>query len=467
MDSKLVIRWTLGLIGTLVLARLISLGLYPLYDTTEARYGEMARIMFETQNWVTPMFDYNVPFWGKPPMQTWLSAASFELFGVSEFSARLPHFLCGLGTLIAVYWWVKRYISLFHAIISVLVLTSTLGFILASGMVMTDSILLLAVTGAMISFWCCYRENDRSVAGHVFFASLALGMLVKGPVAIVIVGIALVSWSIWQRCFVAAIKSLPWISGLVIFLVLALPWYIWAEVRSPGFLNYFIWGEHVQRFLVSGWQGDLYGSAHDEPRGMIWLLWLGAAFPWSFYLVLKLILTLKDKQRQASENPMISYLVCWMIAPMLLFTMAGNILPAYVLPGFSAMAVLVSSQMKSPSILLANALVSSVVFIVLIGIVLSGQFDKSSEASLLGVNRNFPQDDQLYYWHKRPFSAQFYSKGQAQLLQDKEQLKRLLLTKTPFDLALLNQDLVDIKPLVESHCQLVNRSTIRQLYYCR
>ena len=52
--------------------RFISLSLYPLMDTTEARYGEMARIMFETGNWITPMFDYNVPFWGKPPIFTWL-----------------------------------------------------------------------------------------------------------------------------------------------------------------------------------------------------------------------------------------------------------------------------------------------------------------------------------------------------------------------------------------------------------
>ena len=51
--------------------------MYPLFDTTEARYGEIARIMYETQNWVTPQFDYNIPFWGKPPMQTWLSALSF------------------------------------------------------------------------------------------------------------------------------------------------------------------------------------------------------------------------------------------------------------------------------------------------------------------------------------------------------------------------------------------------------
>jgi len=90
------------LISTLTL-RLLSLALYPLMDTTEARYGEMARIMFETGNWVTPMFDYDVPFWGKPPLFTWLSSLGFSLFGINEFAARVPHLLVGIGVIGLVY----------------------------------------------------------------------------------------------------------------------------------------------------------------------------------------------------------------------------------------------------------------------------------------------------------------------------------------------------------------------------
>ncbi|GAK84400.1 hypothetical protein JCM19238_1967 [Vibrio ponticus] len=54
-----------AILGAVFLIRLISLGAYPLMDTTEARYGEMARLMTETGNWLTPQFDYGVPFWGK------------------------------------------------------------------------------------------------------------------------------------------------------------------------------------------------------------------------------------------------------------------------------------------------------------------------------------------------------------------------------------------------------------------
>ena len=58
---------SLGLILTILLIRTVTLGLYPLYDPSEARYAEMARKMLETQNWVTPMIDYGVPFWGSRP----------------------------------------------------------------------------------------------------------------------------------------------------------------------------------------------------------------------------------------------------------------------------------------------------------------------------------------------------------------------------------------------------------------
>ena len=79
------------------LVRLATLGAYPLMDSTESRYAEIARKMLETGNWLTPQFDYGVPFWGKPPLSTWLSAAAMAVLGVGEFAARLPSFLLALA----------------------------------------------------------------------------------------------------------------------------------------------------------------------------------------------------------------------------------------------------------------------------------------------------------------------------------------------------------------------------------
>ena len=86
--SKIFYRAVPILLGLLLLARLVGMAAAPLMDTTEARYGEIGRKMAELNDWVTPWFDYGVPYWGKPPLAFWVTAISFKLFGVNEFAAR-------------------------------------------------------------------------------------------------------------------------------------------------------------------------------------------------------------------------------------------------------------------------------------------------------------------------------------------------------------------------------------------
>ncbi|MGB1296793.1 MAG: ArnT family glycosyltransferase [Psychrobium sp.] len=464
------LRWLLALGLSVLLFRLMSLGFYPLYDTTEARYGEIARIMLETGNWVTPQFDYNIPFWGKPPFQTWISGASFGIFGVNEFAARLPHFLCNLVTLGIVYRFAKQTIGKQRAIYSVIVLSACIGFTITAGTVMTDSALLMATTLAMTSYWRCYIGDNRTQNGLLFFAALSLGMLIKGPVAVVIIGIALVTWSISQRCFIKALSALPWFKGMGLFLALTLPWYIWAEIRSPGFFEYFIIGEHIQRFLVSGWQGDLYGTAHKEPRGMIWIFWLAGAFPWSFLLITRFFKAgIHEVQRRQSQpkNPLTSYLCCWMLAPLFLFTMSGNILPAYVLPGIAAMGLLTALLITSQRVLAAMAIVSYALLVSAISWVLLGKVSKKTEKSLLSNHIEQVQDTPLYYWKKRPFSAQFYSKGHAKLITDGEILKQQLLANDEFYIAIAHTDKQEVEQSLVNQCSTIERTSERILLHCR
>lgn len=79
------------------------------------------------------------------------------------------------------------------------------------------------------------------------------------------------------------------VEGALLTAFLAGPWYLLAELKTPGFLDYFIVGEHIRRFLDPGWTGDLYGSAHDQPKGMIWLFWLWASFPWGIVALVGVI----------------------------------------------------------------------------------------------------------------------------------------------------------------------------------
>ena len=89
----------------LVFIRAFFNGALPLMDKTEARYGEIARLMAETGDWVVLQIDYGVPFWAKPPLSTWASALSISLFGTHEFFVRLPYLLACL----ALVFLVRRY----------------------------------------------------------------------------------------------------------------------------------------------------------------------------------------------------------------------------------------------------------------------------------------------------------------------------------------------------------------------
>jgi len=176
-----------------VLIRLVTLAAYPLLDTTEARYGEMARIMVETGNWITPQIDYGVPFWGKPPLSFWASALSISLFTNSEFFLRLPHVLAAVAVL-ALLWQFCLALELTRrqADVALAVVASTIGFLISSGAVMTDMYLCLGMTLVMIGFWRGWHGERAWV--YVMWAGLGIGLLAKGPVIIVLAGLALLPW---------------------------------------------------------------------------------------------------------------------------------------------------------------------------------------------------------------------------------------------------------------------------------
>ncbi|MFM2589529.1 ArnT family glycosyltransferase [Vibrio sp. TBV020] len=422
-----------AILGAALFIRLLSLGAYPLMDTTEARYGEMARLMIETGNWITPQFDYGVPFWGKPPLFTWMSALGIETFGINEFAVRVPHWLAGLTIIVMMAMFAKR--VGYNSLITALVLATCAIFSIAAGAVMTDMALTLGMTIAMLGFYLCwlsYEESKPNQAwGYIGFCGLAIGLLAKGPLVIVLMGLAVFPWLLIQHGFIGAFKTLwhrlPIVFGTLLMLAIALPWYVMAEQATPGFIDYFIVGEHFKRFLVSGWEGDLYGSAHDEVRGTIWLFWIYSAAPWS--IVLPILFWVKRKALGSSITPkhgLFSFLVLWMVAPLILFTFSGNILPAYVLPGIPAIGLLITILMSDvKKDVRWFKLVASIVPVLLIGAVTFIQLGTGDKKSDKVIFRMADHNVETFYIGHRPFSGQFYSYGKAKKLTDETVLDSL------------------------------------------
>ncbi len=134
------------------------------------------------------------------------------------------------------------------------------------------------------------------------------------------------------------------VGGTLLTVALAVPWYWAAERASPGFLDYFLVGEHWKRFVEPGWKGDLYGQAHARPRGTIWVWWLAAALPWSPLAVGWLARTARHAARRrapAGARPVVrSTCCCGRSRRCCSSPSRATFSPTYVLPGMPAFALL-------------------------------------------------------------------------------------------------------------------------------
>jgi 4-amino-4-deoxy-L-arabinose transferase-like glycosyltransferase len=412
--------------------RLATLGCYPLTDNTEARYAEVSQEMVASGNWITPQL-HGDKYWSKPPLSIWAASASMALLGRNEFSARLPAFLFSMVIAAIVFALARRKGGNLFACVACMVLLSTALFFVSGGAVMTDAALALGTTLSMGSFWLAVQDGEKSnsIQAYLFFVGLAVGLLAKGPVAVVLTFMPIALWATWKKRWRQTWIRLPWISGLILTAVLALPWYMAAEHRTPGFLRYFIIGEHWDRFVHAGWAGDLYGSAHSQPRGMIWLFWIAAAFPWSIPAC-GFLFGRKRFRRSLKgllhADDWTAYFLAWALWPMVFFTLAGNILWTYVLPGLPAFALLMARRIVPPpgsatsstdrrplkGFWIPAGCLVPVVFALLIAVWHFVPY-KDSQKYLVDSFRTLrsSQRSHLVYLFDRPFSAEFYSTSTA------------------------------------------------------
>ncbi len=427
-------RYLLLALFVILVLRIIVLGAYPLMDTTEARYAEIAREMVATNNWITPQLDPGQPFWAKPPLSFWATALSFKLFGISEFTARFPSLLFAIGNMFFVFILARRISDVMFALRTCVILATTGLFYFMAGGVMTDPSLSFSVTLSMVSFLMALSEKpgrSRSLWGYLFFAGLGLSLLSKGPVGVILTLFPIFLWITYKKKWKNVIHSFPVVKGSLLTTAIALPWHILAELKTPGFLEYYLIGEHFKRFLVSGWKGDLYGNAHSQPKGMIWLFLIPTTLPWIILFLANISSVIRKKKYSEffSGDGWVSYLVCWFLTPMIFFTFAGNILMSYILPGLPTFALLTAHLIRfnqntdgsSPVRWYASArafiiftlfiplFFTTISFLVLPGIGLK----RSHKAIAQYYTSVKAANSRLIYLKKMPYSADFYSNGNA------------------------------------------------------
>jgi 4-amino-4-deoxy-L-arabinose transferase-like glycosyltransferase len=435
-----------GVLGALLLVRLVSLALVPVADTSEARYADIGRRMLELGDWITPWFDDGVPFWGKPPLYTWMTAAGMGVFGLNGFGARLPHFLAGVFVALVVWDWQRRERGAVAAQLAAALLWASALFYLCAGAVLTDMALLVGLVLAMRGFWRGLHAPaaEARAEGWLLYAGLGIGLLAKGPIALVMAGVPMAAWVVATRGFARTWQGLPWLRGSALMLAIAVPWYLLAERKTPGFLDYFLIGEHWRRFTVPGWEGDRYGNAHLEPRGMIWAFLLQACLPWTLLLPLLAwgrrahLLPPALPAQAAPPTREGLYLWAWALWPCLFFTASRNILWTYVLPGLPALAIIGAAWLardgrhrRTQRIMILGLLVTAALFVGSTSKRAADGEVKSAHAVIAAFEAQRQPGDELLFVGANQFSVAFYGRGRYEPLADFEALAARLDAPTP------------------------------------
>jgi len=305
----------------------------------EGRYAEIAREMTVTGDWVTPRLD-GLLYFEKPALQYWLTAASFEAFGVSEWTARLAPALLGWLAIFVVAYAGARIADVATGLYTGLVLASTLWYAGISHIVTLDAVLTAWMAIGLAAFLVAQsEERPRVERGWMLAAwtAIAAGVLTKGLVALVIPGGALVFYTlaardlaIWRRLHLGA--------GVAIVLVLCVPWFLIVSLRNPEFAPFFFIHEHFQRFLTT----------EHRRTGAWWyfvpLLIVGLV-PWVGVFFLRLPATWRDKATTTHSFAWQRFCVAWIAFVFLFFSASGSKLPSYILPLFPAAALIVGHQL--------------------------------------------------------------------------------------------------------------------------
>jgi 4-amino-4-deoxy-L-arabinose transferase-like glycosyltransferase len=336
------ISWLAALLALIVVLTCVfsGLGALGLTGPDEPRYMDVARAMLRSGDWVTPRL-YGQPWFEKPVLIYWAAAASFRVFGINDFAARLPAALAALFAILVAAWAALRSYGLDAAWLTLLLMPTTvasIGLGRAASPDMLFSSLLIAAAVAAVEMLSTDRPGASSRLA--FGGFLAAATLAKGPAAIVLAGGAAFLWVLVSRQWQAVFRLIHPLCVAAFFAVAA-PWYVLCALRNPDFLRVFILEQNVSRYLTNVFD-------HPEPSWFFVAVLLAAIAPWTFLVlppVGRAVANLRAGQKWRN-SPALFY-GCWAAFPVLFFSFSKSKLPGYVLPAVPPLILVVASALSS------------------------------------------------------------------------------------------------------------------------
>jgi 4-amino-4-deoxy-L-arabinose transferase-like glycosyltransferase len=345
----------LALGSVVALAFFADLGRPAFWDPGESRYAETVREMTASGDWITPTLGFT-RYYDKPAAYFWLVAASFRAFGRTEWAARLPAAAAAAATiaLVLAFGWSR--VGARSAVGAGIVLATTAQFVALGRAVRMDMLLTLLTTATLLQSFVLLSNGAASGSGRrtsttwPIYVATAVGVLVKGPVALALPVLVVVAYVLVTR---TPVRLAPFRPGIVSILALAAlaAWYVVLAVYAPDYLWTFLWQHNLGRFVGRALAG------HPEPIWFyVWVLPV-TFLPWTVFLPGALGRAIRRARR---GDRLASFLLLWCAIPFAFFSVSRAKLATYLLPIFPALALLVATYLarvlRAPSAVRARAL---------------------------------------------------------------------------------------------------------------
>ncbi len=353
--------WLLGLSVVCLICLAYDFSGYPLLDPDEGRNAEVAREMYSSGDYVLPRLN-GLPYVDKPALYFAAGAAVMKALGPTPTAARLPSLLFTFATITVVAWFGWHLFGSAGAWTAG-VATAAAPFTVAyARTVIFDSALTFFVIVALTAFYLAVERTEqpeqandstalppyrptasgrRGAGGNWWttfaWAAMALGVLTKGPVAVAVPLMVVVPYAIWRRSWRALADSL----GVLLFAAILLPWLLAVTREVPDFLNYALVTETARRLTTDELQRT----------GPVWYFLAilpAAALPWTLVVAGSSRLLSHMRDGFGNLDGRVSYLLLWVVVPVLFFSLSQSKRPQYVLPLVPAVALLVAAAWHTP-----------------------------------------------------------------------------------------------------------------------
>jgi 4-amino-4-deoxy-L-arabinose transferase-like glycosyltransferase len=298
---------------------------------------------------VTPIL-YGKPWLEKPALYYWRAMSFFKEFGISDWSARLPSSSGAMALIVLVFLHMRRFRPGGH-LDAALITASCLGIVSFARGASTDMQLAAPFCIGMLGWYAWYETGKKFWLFDLYFFGAA-ATLAKGPVA-PFLALAIILLFAGLRREWSVLRRTIWLPGILLYLVMVLPWYIAVQKRNPTFYRFFFLEHNLERFATNRYQ-------HHQPFWYYVAVLLIALMPWTVLSIRSLVdsVEVSIAEWKVRHNPtrylghtragdaFPEFLVLWTLFPIVFFSFSGSKLPGYILPSIPPLAILTADYLN-------------------------------------------------------------------------------------------------------------------------